>query len=195
MLGHPRPTSRISTYPPNLTHLGIRESLARSFTSRAASPQITHLSLDTWAVDFIKILVDFPALVQLKTMLSKSSLFATNPSPDAVPIEHRALEILCIYIKDEAIMSAPNAESLAHTFDLLSLPSLRGLTFFGHRGASLDLWLHESVHALFDRSSCLLKCLLFHNFKRPLNMDVLCERYRSFGIDLRADNDIPDSFW
>jgi hypothetical protein len=119
----------------------------------------------------------------------------TNPSPDAVPIEHRALEILCIYLTDEATVSAPSVESLARTFDLLSLPSLRELTFFGHRDASFDPWLPESVHALFDRSSCSLKRLLFHNFERPPNMDVLCERFRSFGIDLRADNDISDSFW
>ncbi|OJA10185.1 hypothetical protein AZE42_01819 [Rhizopogon vesiculosus] len=189
------------TYPPNLTHLGIRESRPHFLASPAASPKITHLSLDIPVVDFIKILVDFPALVRLTTSLSKSSLWATNPSSDAVPIEHRALEILRIYLKCETTMLASNAESLARTFDLLSLPSLRVLTFLNHRGrgvdhsASLDLWLAESAHALFDRSSCLLKRLRFHDFERPLDMDVLCEQFRSFGIDLRVDNDDSESFW
>ncbi|OJA10180.1 hypothetical protein AZE42_01817 [Rhizopogon vesiculosus] len=166
----PATHSPLPTYPPNLTHLGIRE----------------------FFIHLINILVDFPALVQLKIVVSLRCLFL--PSFDTVPIEHRALEILCIYLKDETIMSASSAKSLARTFDFL--PSLRELTFFGHCGASLDLWLPESVHALlFDRSSCLLKRLLFHNFKRPLDMDALRERFRSFGIELRADDDSSDSFW
>ncbi|OJA07959.1 hypothetical protein AZE42_11148 [Rhizopogon vesiculosus] len=189
-------TSYPSTYPPNLTHLGIRESRPRFLTSRAASPKITHLSLNIPVLRFIEILADFPALIQLKIVLPESSPLGTNPSPDAVPIEHRTLEILRISPKSETIMSAPSAESLARTFDLLSLPSLRVLTFSGHPEASLDLWLlPASVHALFDRSSCSLKRLLFHNFERPLNMDALCEQFRSFGIDLRVDNDDSESFW
>lgn len=191
-----------TTFPPNsghplslctssITHLGLygRDASVKLLPP-ATLPRITHLTLDRSGaeINFMNILVDFPALVQLKVKLHES-LDVTSPSPSAVPLKHHALELLSIYLSGDAVQFG-NATSLACAFDSLSLPSLRELNFFTldpGREASVDEWLPDSVKALFARSSCSAKRLLYRNFRRPVDMTGLRERLRSVAVDLRVD--------
>lgn len=184
--GHPLPL-RTS----NVTHLGLcGRDASINLIPRVTFPQITHLTLDKLGgeINYIKILADFPALVQLKTKLF-GSLDVTFPSPDTVSIKHHALEMLSIYLSGDVVQFG-NVTPLACTFDLLSLPSLRELTFFAldpGRGASVEEWLPDSVKALLERSSCSAKRLRYRNFRRPVGMNGLYEQLRSVAVDLKVD--------
>lgn len=189
--GHP-----LTLCTPNITHVALcgKEALI-NLIPRATFPQITHLTLDRPGaeVDVMKILLDFPALVQLKIKLffHGESLEIVNPPPDAMTlIKHQALEILSIYLSEDAVQFG-NVAPLARIFDSLSLPSLRELTFVAlDRGweATVDEWLPDSVKVLFSGSACTTKRLLYRNFKRPLDMIGSREQFRKLAIDLRVDN-------
>jgi hypothetical protein len=185
----------------NITNLGLRGQQALALIPPAAFPQITHLTLDSFQeeVDFMKILSDFPALVVLKTKLSigRGGLTVIPPDFDAEPMEHCTLEVLTIYLAQDLVKFG-DVTPLARTFDSLSLPSLRELNFFAldsYREASVDQWLPDSVKALFDRSSCSAKRLLYCNFKPPVDMNVLGEQLKSVAVDLRVDNISFDCPW
>ncbi|KAG1746089.1 hypothetical protein EDB19DRAFT_2037439 [Suillus lakei] len=180
----------------NITHVALcgKEALV-NLIPRATFPRITHLTLDRPGaeVDFIKILLDFPALVQLqvKLFVHRESLDIVTPSPDAtLLVKHQALEILSIYLSEDAIQFG-NVAPLARIFDSLSLPSLRELAFFALGPgweATVDEWLPDSVKVLFSGSSCSAKHLLYRNFKRPLDMNGSRDQLRNLAIDLRVDN-------
>ena len=147
----------------------------------------------------MKILYDFPALVELKTKLciGRGGLTVTPPDFDAEPMEHCTLEVLTIYLAQDLVKFGDVAP-LARTFDSLSLPSLQELNFFAldsYREASVDQWLPDSVKALFDRSSCSAKRLLYCNFKPPVDMTVLGEQLKSVAVDLRVDSVSFDCPW
>jgi hypothetical protein len=111
---------------------------------------------------------------------------------------HRALETLRIDLSRIVVRSGTTLH-LASIFDSLSLPSLRELAFsLSQRDdPSVEVWLPDSVKALFGRSSCSAKQLLYRNFKPPLHMDVLCEQLKSVAVALRVDNGTlhPFSSW
>lgn len=189
--GHP-----LTLCTSNITHVALcgKEALI-NLIPRATFPQITHLTLDRPGanVDFMKILLDFPALVELKIKLffHGDSLEIVNPPPDAMTlIKHQNLEILSIYLSEDAVQFG-NVAPLARIFDSLSLPSLRELAFFAlcpGWEATVDEWLPDSVKVLFSGSSCSDKRLLYRNFKRPLNMIGSREQFRNLAIDLKVDS-------
>ncbi|KAG0708328.1 hypothetical protein DFH29DRAFT_822132 [Suillus ampliporus] len=179
----------------NITHLALcgKEAFI-NIIPQTAFPQITHLTLDRSGaeVDFRKILLDFPALVQLKVKFSgrRGCLDVTTPPPDAMPLKHRALEILRIYLSEDAVQFG-NIAPLSRIFDSLSLSSLRELAFFALDPgweAAVDEWLPDSVKALFGRSSCPSKHLLYRNFKCTLDKNDFREQLSSLAVDLRIDN-------
>ncbi|KAG1777016.1 hypothetical protein EV702DRAFT_1028551 [Suillus placidus] len=178
----------------NITHVALcgKEALI-NLIPRDTFPQITHLTLDRPGaeVDLMKILLDFPALVQLKIKFHGESLEIVNPPHDAMTlIKHQALEILSIYLSEDAVQFG-NVAPLARIFNSLSLPSLRELAFFALSPgweATVDEWLPDSVKLLFSGSSCSAKRLLYRNFKRPLDMIGFREQFRNLAIDLRVDN-------
>jgi hypothetical protein len=189
--GHP-----LTLCTSNITHVALcgKEALI-NLIPHATFPQITHLTLDRPGaeVDFMKILLDFPALVQLKIKLffHGESLEIVNPPPDAMTlIKHQALETLSIYLSEDAVQFG-NVAPLARIFDSLSLPSLRELAFVAlgpGREATVDEWLPDSVKVLFSGSSCSAKRLLYRNFKRPLDTIGSREQLMNLAIDLRVDN-------
>jgi len=185
--GHPFPLCTT-----NLTHLGLcGRDASISLLPPAAFPQITHLTLDRLGaeIDFMHILVDFPALVHLKVKLFES-LDVTPPSASAAPLKHRSLEVLRIYLSEDAVQFG-NVTPLARTFDVLCLPSLRELTFFAldpGRQVPVEGWLPDSVKTLFATSSCSAKRLLYRNFRRPLDIDGLRGQLENVAVDLRVDN-------
>jgi hypothetical protein len=181
----------------NVTQLVLDGVYALPLIVPAAFPQLTHLILvGTEHINFMKILIDFPALVKLETKLGYRSV----KLPPAVPIVHRALEILCIHLTSDTD-HYHNGVHLSSTFDSLFLPSLRVLAFFAFQSSSRHAWIHaqrpdqesvkrwlpESVKALFGRSSCLAKQLLYRGFELPQDMNGLCEQLRSVAVDLRVD--------
>lgn len=179
----------------NITHVALcgKEALIK-FIPRATFPQITHLTLDRPGaeVDFMKILLDFPALVELKVKLffHNENLEIVHPPADAMTLKHQALETLSIYLSEDALQFG-DVTPLARIFDLLSLPSLRELAFVALGPgweATVDEWLPDSVKVLFSGSSCSAKRLLYRNFKRPLDMVDSREQLRTLAIDLRVDN-------
>lgn len=180
----------------NITHVALcgKEALI-SLIPRTTFPQITHLTLDRPGaeVNFMKILLDFPALVQLKIKLffHGDSLEIVNPPSDAMSlIKHQNLEILGIYLSEDAAQFG-SVTSLSRIFDSLSLPSLRELAFVALGSgweATVDEWFPDSVKVLLSGSSCSAKRLLYSNFKRPLDMIGSREQLRNLAIDFRVDN-------
>ncbi|KAG2153681.1 uncharacterized protein EDB93DRAFT_1134123 [Suillus bovinus] len=189
--GHP-----LALCTSNVTHVALcgKEALINLIPS-ATFPQITHLTLDRPGaeLDFMKILLDFPALLELKIKLSlhRENLEIVNPSPNAMSlIKHQALEKLSIYLSEDAVQFG-NVTPLARIFDSLSLPSFGELAFVAlgpSREATIDEWLPDSVKVLFSGSSCSAKRLLYRNFKHPLDMISCREQLRILAIDLRVDN-------
>lgn len=189
--GHP-----LTLSTSNISHVALcgKEALV-SLIPRTTFPQITHLTLDRPGanVDFMKIFLDFPALVELKVKLffHAESLEIVNPPPDAMTlIKHQNLEILSIYLSEDALQFG-NVAPLARIFDSLSLPSLRELAFFAlcpGWDATVDEWLPDSVKVLFSGSSCSDKRLLYRNFKRPLDMMSTHEQLRNLAVDLKIDS-------
>ncbi|KAG1724088.1 uncharacterized protein EDB91DRAFT_144351 [Suillus paluster] len=183
---HPLPLS-------NITHLALcGKGAFINIIPHTTFPQITHLTLDRSGaeVNFMKVLLDFPALIHLKIKLSgcRGSLDVTPPL-DTMPFKHRALEILSIYLSEDAVQFG-NVAPLSRIFDVLSLPSLRELAFFAldpSWEAIVDEWLPDSVKALFNRSSCSTKRLLYRNFKCTLDKNDFGEQLRSLAIDLRVE--------
>ncbi|OJA11167.1 hypothetical protein AZE42_09992 [Rhizopogon vesiculosus] len=176
----------------NITHLGLcGRDASTNLIPPATFHQITHLTLDRLGaeINFMEILIEFPALVQLKARLF-GIMDVTCPSPDAVPLKHCALEILSIYLSGDVIQFG-KVTPLARTFDSLSLPALRELAFVAldpGREASVDDWLPDSVKALFARSSRSAKRLIYRNFRRLLDTNGLREQLRSVAVDLTVDN-------
>jgi len=157
-------------------------------------PQMTHLALcQVEEINLGKILIDFPGLVELKIGLvprGDRTIRLLPPASPAPPIMHHALQILRIDLTRSVVWSGTMLH-LASIFDSLSLPSLRELDFTlspDDPQASVKVWLPDSVKALFGRSSCSAKQLLYLNFKPPSHMDVLFEQLKSVGIALRVDN-------
>lgn len=189
--GHP-----LTLCTSNITHVALcgKEALI-SLIPRATFPQITHLTLDRPGanVDFMKILLDFPALVELKVKLffHGESLEIVNPPPDAMSlIKHQNLEILSIYLSEDAVQFG-NVAPLARIFDWLSLPSLRELAFLAlcpGWEATVDEWLPDSLKVLFSGSSRSHKRLLYRNFKPPLDMMGTHEQLRNLAVDLKVDS-------
>jgi hypothetical protein len=175
-----------------VTHLALcGKDASIALLPLATLPQITHLTLDRVGaeINLIKILVDFPALIQLKVKLFGTQ-DVTSPDLDPVSLKHNTLEILSIYLSGDAVQFG-NVTPLARTFDSLSLPSLRELTFFAldpRREATVDEWLPDSVTALFATSSSSAKRLLYQNFGRPSDLNGLYEQLRSVAIDLKVNN-------
>ncbi|KAG2153855.1 hypothetical protein DEU56DRAFT_771399 [Suillus clintonianus] len=196
--GHP-----LTLCTSNVTHVALcgKEALI-NLIPRATFPQITHLTLDRPGaeVDFTKILFEFPALIKLKIKLfvHGESLDMVTPPSDATPlIKHQTLEILSIYLSEDAVQFGDVAP-LARIFDSLSLPSLRELAFLalGPRWqAVVDEWLPDSVKVLFSGSSCSAKRLLYRNFKHPLDLDGCREQLKNHAIDLRVDNAGSGCHW
>jgi hypothetical protein len=174
-----------------VTCVRLRKRHALSLILPAVLPRTIHLAVSQMEeITFTKILNDFPALVELEIELSHRNV-ALQLSPPTVPIVHNALETLYIYLTPDAA-ELGNVAHLASIFDSLSLPSLRRLSFYAshpRRQVSVERWLPDSVKALFGRSSCPTKQLLYYGFQPPQDMNGLCEQLRSVTIDLRIDND------
>jgi hypothetical protein len=174
-----------------VTCIRLRGQHALTIILPAVFPRMIYLAVSQMEeINFTKILSDFPALVRLETELSHRNM-TLQPLPPTMSTVHSALEILCIYLTPDAA-ELGNVTHLASILDSLSLPSLQRLSFYAlhpRRQVSVERWLPDSVKALFGRSSCPTKQLLYYGFKPPQDMNGLCEQLRSVTIDLRIDND------
>jgi hypothetical protein len=184
----PLPPSIRTSY---VTCVRLRGQHALTLILPAVLPRMTHLAVSQMEeINFTKILNDFPALVRLEIKFSHRNL-TLRPFLPALPTVHGALEILCICLTPDAA-GFGNVAHLASVFDSLSLPSLRGLFFYAthsRRRISVERWLPDSVKALFGRSSCPTKQLLYYGFEPPQDINGLCEQLRSVAIDLIVDKD------